>query len=299
MMRIVLTFVLFISVAGICQDKKIDKLEILYDQGYYKKVYRKANSLLADPLYDYSALPEYYKSLAIFRLAMDDLWFKRHPKCIFEAIDLFKEVEESEKYGDYVAAHIYELQALKGYLSTLQEKLKGRGLAGSAEALEIFISDNLGAIKVTKIVVEEPEIIVENEGGNESNIPKSVREKMVVYAKSLVGVKYVWAGNDESGFDCSGFTSYVHKKYGILISRTASGQQEESKKVKLDHAQKADLVFFGNGAKITHVGLVVSNKGDELSMVHASTSKGVIITNIEKSTYWKPKLKSAGTYVDA
>ncbi|MCH2233609.1 MAG: C40 family peptidase [Crocinitomicaceae bacterium] len=279
------------------QDKKIDKLEILYDQGYYKKVYRKANKLMADPLYDYSGLPEYYKALSTFRLAEDEHWFKKHPKCIFDAVQLYKVTQSNEKYTDYVKAHYFELAHLKTYLVDLEKKLRGCGLTGSADELDLFISGTLNSIDAAPKPVDEP--VITDDGGKEIITADSpLRDRMVIYAKSLIGIKYVWAGSDESGFDCSGFTSYVHKKYGYTISRTASGQAEESKKVKLTNAQKADLVFFSSGSRISHVGLVVSDKSDELSMVHASTSKGVIVTNVEKSTYWKPKLKSAGTYVE-
>jgi peptidoglycan DL-endopeptidase CwlO len=58
-----------------------------------------------------------------------------------------------------------------------------------------------------------------------------------------------------------------------------------------------DLVFFASGSTISHVGLVISNKGENLMMVHSSTSKGVIITEIPTSTYWQGKLKAAGTYL--
>ena len=297
-MKLVLAiFILFTSFIVFSQDKKIDKIEILYDQGYYAKVIRKSNKLIADPLYDYSGLPEYYKSIATFRLADNDYWFKKHPKCIFEAVQLFQITKSNEKYQDYVLAHYYELAHLKTYLIGLNEKLKAKGLKGSSDELSLFIDETLNGITGAPKDVIEP-VISNNNGGSEITENSGVRDRLVVYAKSLIGIKYVWAGSTESGFDCSGFTSYVHKKYGISISRTASGQAEESKKVKLTNAQKADLVFFGSGSNITHVGIVVSEKSNELSMVHASTSKGVIVTNVEKSTYWNPKLKSAGTYME-
>jgi len=43
--------------------------------------------------------------------------------------------------------------------------------------------------------------------------------------------------------------------------------------------------------------LVISEKGKDLMMVHSSTSKGVIITDIPSSSYWQGKLKAAGTYL--
>ena len=58
------------------------------------------------------------------------------------------------------------------------------------------------------------------------------------------------------------------------------------------------MIFFGKGNAITHVGIVVSEKGEPLTMIHSSTSKGIIITNIETSTYWKSKLKGIGSVIN-
>jgi len=278
------------------QDKKIDKIEILYDQGYYAKVVRKTNKMLANPEYDYSKLPSYYKSLALFRLAKDPHWFKRHNTAIKDAVAEYESFSEHSKYQDYVKAHYYEIASLKTYLNKLGKQMGELGYKSDAELIYDFNNKYLKSIiaKPDDHFVE-PEL---SESGSDTNSkPSSNREKIVVYAKSFLGVKYVWAGSDKNGFDCSGFTSYVLKKFGIVVPRTASGQQNDARKVKTGNAQKGDLAFFGPGSKVTHVGMVVSNKGETLTMIHASSSKGVIITNIEESSYWKPKLKGTGTYM--
>lgn len=283
-----------LSQSAFAQDKKIDQLEILYDQGYYKKVWRKSNKLLANPNYDYSGLPSYYKSLALFRLSNNPKWRKRHKTAISDAVESYKKFSEHALYADYVHAHYYEISGLKSYLDKLESRFKDLGHNKDADLLVNFKMDYLISIKA------KPDSHENHQDNNEvtNNESGGLRAGVVEYAKTMLGVKYVWAGSDPSGFDCSGFTSFVLKKYGILIARTASGQKEESKKVKVPQAHKGDLVFFGSGEKITHVGLVVNEKGKELSMIHASTSKGVIITNIFQSTYWEPKLKGAGTYLD-
>lgn len=276
------------------QDKKIDRLEMFYSQGYYAKVLRQSEKLLADPLYDYSGMPSFYKSLSLFRLSADPFWFKKHPTAIDDAIAAYQVFMDNEQYMDYIFAHYFELAALKTYLEKLQNEFTEKGFNGTADKIRSFIENELSGIKSKPDTVPVKPTENNTEASSSTN---TLRNQIVEYAKQFIGVKYVWAGSDENGFDCSGYTSYVMKKYGIILSRTASGQLAESKEIKFDQAQKADLVFFGSDGKITHVGLVTSEKGSELEMIHASTSKGVIITNIVQSTYWNPKLKATGTYL--
>jgi cell wall-associated NlpC family hydrolase len=56
-------------------------------------------------------------------------------------------------------------------------------------------------------------------------------------------------------------------------------------------------VFFDSGSGISHVGLIISEKGKPLVMIHASSSKGVIITEIEQSDYWLTRLCGFGTFM--
>jgi len=77
---------------------------------------------------------------------------------------------------------------------------------------------------------------------------------IVGIAQSLFGVPYVYGGTTPSGFDCSGFTSYVYRQAGISIPRTASAQQSAATRVS--SPSPGDLVFFGTPAY--HVGIYVS-----------------------------------------
>ena len=77
---------------------------------------------------------------------------------------------------------------------------------------------------------------------------------IVGIAQSLFGVPYVYGGTTPSGFDCSGFTSYVYRHAGISIPRTASAQQSAATPVS--SPSPGDLVFFGSPAY--HVGIYVS-----------------------------------------
>lgn len=77
---------------------------------------------------------------------------------------------------------------------------------------------------------------------------------IVGIAQSMFGVPYVYGGSSPSGFDCSGFTSWVYRQAGITIPRTASQQQAAARRVA--SPQPGDLVFFGYPAY--HVGIYVS-----------------------------------------
>ena len=105
------------------------------------------------------------------------------------------------------------------------------------------------------------------------------------YALQYVGSPYVYGGSSPSGFDCSGFTTYVMKHFGYSVNRTASGQMDNGTAVDRSQLQPGDLVFFnsGNSSKwATHVGIYTGNG----QFVHASTSTtGVIVSDLNSSYY--------------
>ena len=119
-----------------------------------------------------------------------------------------------------------------------------------------------------------------------------LRGNLTEESRKHIGTKYKYAGKVPStGFDCSGFTSYVYKKHNKQLSSSSSAQSKQGRKIPLKNAQPGDLVFFSrNGKTIMHVALVVSNTSEGVNVIHSTSSKGVIIQNISKSKYWKPKI---------
>ena len=105
------------------------------------------------------------------------------------------------------------------------------------------------------------------------------------FALQFVGYPYVYGGSSPSGFDCSGFTSYVYKQFGHSINRTASAQLDNGYAVSMSELQPGDLVMFKKGStskRATHVGLYIGNN----QFVHASTSSvGVIISSMSEAYY--------------
>ncbi|RBP39898.1 peptidoglycan-binding protein [Garciella nitratireducens] len=114
---------------------------------------------------------------------------------------------------------------------------------------------------------------------------RSIIEKVIATAQSYLGVPYVWGGTSPSGFDCSGFTYYVLKQYGISIPRTSTAQYTQGTPVSKSNLQRGDFVFFNtSGSGVSHVGIYLGNN----TFISATSSKGIAICSLNNS-YWSPR----------
>lgn len=110
-------------------------------------------------------------------------------------------------------------------------------------------------------------------------------------ARTYIGTPYKWGGNDRKGIDCSGLLVRSFESVGMKIPRTTSQQIDLGKKVSLKKSREGDLVFFAFGKskrKVTHVGLLsrVQNQKN-INFIHASSSRGVVETQLIKDYYLK------------
>lgn len=116
-------------------------------------------------------------------------------------------------------------------------------------------------------------------------------EKVVTVARSYTGTPYKYGGTTRNGMDCSGLLMNSFKAINIDLPRTSSDQSKFGKEVGMRDLEPGDLVFFATGKKkrqITHVGLVTEVKGkDHVKFIHASSSLGVVETNIYAEYYQK------------
>ena len=290
----VFVLVVFVGSVSWGQVREFDKLEMFYAQGHYKSVYRKASRLLDIPDYDYSQVPTFYKSLALFQLSQNEYWLIHNPKALEEAGLLFRQIKKSSDGKKILEAHVYEIAYLKADLISWAEDLKRRDKKTEFENVQKVMD---GLFDGVPDIENQGEIVDFKGEETEDDAYFKERQKIIDYAKKQIGTPYVWAGNSPPGFDCSGFTCYVMKEFGKELPRRAVDQHENSKKIKEKNAQKGDLIFFDNGSGISHVGMIVSEKGKPLVMIHASSSKGVILTELEKSDYWMKRIYGFGTFV--
>ncbi len=100
------------------------------------------------------------------------------------------------------------------------------------------------------------------------------RAAVVAEADDQLGVPYVYGGTTPSGFDCSGFTRWVYEHaLGIDLPRTAAEQSALGKSVSMDELKPGDLLFWGSGSGVYHVGIYA---GDG-EYIHASTGGGRVM----------------------
>ena len=112
---------------------------------------------------------------------------------------------------------------------------------------------------------------------------RTAGKQIVDYAKQYLGVKYKWAGSTPKGFDCSGFTQYIFKSFGVNLEHSASSQFNSGEKISKENLEPGDLVFFSTYKKgPSHVGIYVGSN----QFIHASSgSKKIMITSLNSSYY--------------
>lgn len=97
-------------------------------------------------------------------------------------------------------------------------------------------------------------------GGGSSPGGGKGNSSLVDFAKRFIGTPYVWGGTSPSGFDCSGFTQYVMKQFGINIPRISYQQGAGGKAVGHGEMKPGDLVFWDNSSRnqgADHVGIYI------------------------------------------
>ena len=140
-----------------------------------------------------------------------------------------------------------------------------------------------------EVVREEESEANKTDNTQNNTVSQTLKGSQIVeYAKKYLGCKYVYGASGPSTFDCSGFTMYVLKNFGVTLSHSATAQSKVGTYVAKENLQLGDLVFFtdyetGNG--IGHCGIYI---GDG-NFIHASSGTGycVKISTLTSGSYLK------------
>jgi len=116
--------------------------------------------------------------------------------------------------------------------------------------------------------------------------------EVVRFAKTCLGVPYKYASTDKAkGFDCSGFINYVFNHFDIAVPRISWQFTNAGTEVSLKNSEPGDLILFtgsdANSGIVGHMGIITENNEGNIKFIHASTSKGVVISSM--NNYYIPR----------
>jgi cell wall-associated NlpC family hydrolase len=105
--------------------------------------------------------------------------------------------------------------------------------------------------------------------------PRVVRttfgQRVILEARKHFGARYRWGATGPYQFDCSGLTSYVFRKLGVRLPRTAQQQFNAVRHVSHASARVGDLIFkYGRGGAVYHVG-IYAGRGRMIDAPHSGT----------------------------
>lgn len=118
--------------------------------------------------------------------------------------------------------------------------------------------------------------------------------KAIATARSYIGTPYKWGGTSKSGIDCSGLIQNTYSAIGIKLPRTAKEQSKVGRKKGWEGIKAGDIVYFkfkSKKGKWWHSGMITKVADDKVLFVHASSSSGVVESNL-LSKYYKKNVKS-------
>lgn len=113
-----------------------------------------------------------------------------------------------------------------------------------------------------------------------------LRKAIIEESLSWEGTPYKYADAEKGrGTDCSGMVLRVYEKVaGIKLPRNSAAQSEYCSRLKDRNVRPGDLAFFATGSdpdRVSHVGIMI----DGTRFIHASTKKGVVISDITTPYY--------------
>lgn len=300
--RNILIVVLFsISLTAFAQQKEVEQTEALYKKAAYEKCLKKAEkhatvypNQYQFPLYAAVSHWQLYKSLSnptdiLGALEQLALAYRINGKKITKYPTEQKQIHKAAlQIGPKLLKEgkKEDAKALYGYVATV--------FKDTTEEYTWLYPSPSGATTISvagagKLDTEKPKVTpVPSTSG-------SLIDNLLAYSRTFLGLPYKPAGCEPStGFDCSGFVSYLFKQFDIHLPRSSQELSKVGSPVALKQTKPGDLLFYGykkNGTyRTNHVALVFSHENGHLAFIHSS-SHGVVIDdpNSLSWAYWEKR----------
>lgn len=180
-------------------------------------------------------------------------------------------------YGSATVASVKKFQSANG--------LSANGICNAATLEKMFASSAVKAGSSSSGGSSAPAV----DNSTPTNSGSSTGQQIADYAKQFLGRPYILGANGPNAFDCSGFTRYVYKHFGINLPRTAYEQGYKgpgTKVTSISELQIGDLVFFNTVADADlsdHAGIYIGNG----QVIHASSGsqRKVVISSFSTNYY--------------
>jgi len=121
-----------------------------------------------------------------------------------------------------------------------------------------------------------------------TRITNTKADEIINTALSFSGTRYKFGGTTKKGMDCSGLLYVSFGEHDVQLPRTSFHMAEEGRRVTVKNVEKGDLLFFKTtrgSRRINHVGMVVGTDNDEITFIHASSSRGVTVSSL-RDGFW-------------
>lgn len=257
------------------------------------------------------------KSSGIFRISLDPLYAMNlsDGTGVADESSIVAGSSQPKLSVKVVKNEMYNVEIPYQTLQTTSDKLKSgktvvrtygqKGIQQIVAAVSyvdgVKTSEDIISSTVTKQPVTE-EIVVGTKGDKSGKNSSSTSSKsgsvssggsvsphsgsLIDYARSAIGVPYVSCGSSFSGFDCSGFTSYVFSKFGVKLPHSAAAQSAYGTPVSRSNLKQGDLVFFdtnGGHNSISHVGIYIG--GGQFIDASSARPHAVTIDSLNSNYY--------------
>lgn len=194
------------------------------------------------------------------------IYVRKGPATTYEVVDTLvqnNQVTAVAESGDW-----YKVDLGNGKQGYIAKRLLSASKAEvTSRGAEERITEEAEKVTETNTNVQVSEV---------STTSSSQGEEIAEYAKQFLGCKYVYGGSGPSTFDCSGFTMYVYKNFGISLSHSARAQSSNGTYVSKEELEPGDLVFFKDYETMDGIGHCGIYIGDG-NFIHASSGTGYCV----------------------
>jgi len=199
---------------------------------------------------------------------------------LFKASPVKKQVSRNSPFFDDISIALNP----KGIKSEAYQEKPNSSIGFIEDKSEMGYLNDLQGIEYIPPVVFRYAVLLDIE------VEKLTNKKLIEYVHQWWAVPYRIGGNSKEGIDCSSFVQgLTNEAFGISLPRTSREQADYCKEIAKQDLKEGDLVFFAAGRSISHVGMYISNN----KFVHASTSMGVVISDLDEA-YWSKRFVKAG-----